>query len=224
MGRWTSLIDELVAGTWHSPLTGKCLPPVPFGVLAIEEDLTGREAELVASAGLAPPFVVVTDENTHGAMGARVARALAAVGPVREITLEHPHCDTATINSLAAQIDEGESVVAVGSGTINDTCKYATFQAGRPYVVFATAASMNGYASSTASVSLENGLKISLPAQAPRGLFVDLSVCAAAPAYLAAAGFGDCLCRTVAQIDWWMSHRLFGTPYFWEPYVIEIPD
>jgi glycerol-1-phosphate dehydrogenase [NAD(P)+] len=83
---------------------------------------------------------------------------------------------------------------------------------------------MNGYTSLTASITLDSGLKVSLPAQAPAGFFVDLEVCAAAPAYLNAAGFGDCLCRSVAQVDWWMSHRLLGSAYYHEPYIIEIPD
>jgi glycerol-1-phosphate dehydrogenase [NAD(P)+] len=45
-------------------------------------------------------------------------------------------------------------------------------------------------------------------------------VIAAAPPRMAAAGFGDCLCSSVARIDWWMSHRLFGTFYREEPYLI----
>ncbi|MBT7801669.1 MAG: iron-containing alcohol dehydrogenase, partial [Tateyamaria sp.] len=105
-----------------------------------------------------------------------------------------------------------------------DLTKFATFQNDRRYCVFATAGSMNGYTSLTASITLDSGLKVSLPAQAPTGFFVDLEVCAAAPAYLNAAGFGDCLCRSVAQVDWWMSHRLLGSAYYHEPYVIEIPD
>jgi len=83
---------------------------------------------------------------------------------------------------------------------------------------------MNGYTSSTASMNLESGLKVSLSAHAPAGFFVDLEVSAAAPAHLAAAGFGDCLCRSVAQIDWWMSHRVLGTDYFKEPYFIQMAD
>jgi glycerol-1-phosphate dehydrogenase [NAD(P)+] len=83
---------------------------------------------------------------------------------------------------------------------------------------------MNGYTSSTASITLDSGLKVSLPAQNPAGFFVDLEVCAAAPAWLNAAGFGDSLCRSVAQIDMWMSHRVLETMYKHEPYLIEIPD
>ena len=90
--------------------------------------------------------------------------------------------------------------------------------------MFATAASMNGYTSSTASLTLDSGLKVSLPSHTPAGFFVDLKVSAAAPPYLAASGFADCLARSVAQTDWWMSHRLLGTAYFQEPYTIQAAD
>ena len=221
---WTALIEDLVEGRWLNPLNGRVHPRLPFGRIAIEEDLAGREAELVGSVGLEPPYIVVSDTNTHRAMGARIAGALAARGPVREIVLEDPHCDMATVVALEARLPGAGSVVAVGSGTVNDLTKFATHRQGRPYCVFATAPSMNGYGSVTASVTLESGLKVSLPAQMPLGVFIDLTVCAQAPAFLRAAGFGDSLCRSVAQVDWWMSHRLLGTVYRHEPYIIEIPE
>jgi glycerol-1-phosphate dehydrogenase [NAD(P)+] len=222
--RWTSLIDEICNGTWVSPLNGKRFPPAPYDTIVMEESLAGKEAALVSSLGFSSPFVVVSDTNTHPALGERIARALSALGDITEIILDHPHADMASVRDLARRLDGFSSIIAVGSGTINDLTKFAAFQNGKPYCVFATAGSMNGYTSQTASITLDSGLKISLPAQVPLGFFVDLSVCASAPAYLNAAGFGDCLCRSVAQVDWWMSHRLLDTAYFHEPYVIEIPD
>jgi glycerol-1-phosphate dehydrogenase [NAD(P)+] len=65
---------------------------------------------------------------------------------------------------------------------------------------------------------------VSLSSHTPAGFFVDLKVSAAAPPHLAASGFGDCLARSVAQIDWWMSHRVLGTAYFQEPYAIQAAD
>ena len=47
---------------------------------------------------------------------------------------------------------------------------------------------------------------------------------AAAPTYLIASGFGDCLVRSVAQFDWWLSHRLLGTFYTELPFNLEIED
>ena len=220
---WTELIDEICDGTWFSPLTGHRYPAAPYRIV-FSESLAGREADLVTDLGFAGPFAVVCDRATHRAMGERVAQALRTRGEVTEIVLDAPHADMAAVRDLTERLAAFPSAVAVGSGTINDLTKYATLQNGRPYCVFGTAGSMNGYTSSTASITLDSGLKVSLPAQNPAGFFVDLEVCAAAPAYLNAAGFGDCLCRSVAQIDWWMSHRMFGTMYRHEPYVIEIPD
>jgi len=126
--------------------------------------------------------------------------------------------------ALARRLEGAEAIVAVGSGTINDLTKYVTAQDGRAYCVFGTAASMDGYASTTASMGLESGLKISLPAHSPKGVFLDLGVLSAAPPRMNAAGFGDCLCTSVARIDWWMSHRLFGGFYDDAPYLIGAPD
>src|SRR6185369_6500513 len=78
--------------------------------------------------------------------------------------------------------------------------------------------------STTASITLANGLKVSKPAHAPKGVFIDLGVNAAAPTYLIASGFGDCLVRSVAQFDWWLSHRLLDTFYTELPFDLEVPD
>jgi len=223
-GSWTDLIDEFCQGTWVNPLTGS-RPQAGFATrIVIEESLAGRDAEQVQSIGFAPPYTVVSDPRTHGVLGERIARALAETGGVDEIILDRPHADMPTVRNLTERLDPERSVVAVGSGTVNDLVKYVTYCQQQRYCVFATAGSMNGYTSSTASIMLDTGLKVSKPAQLPAGFFVDLEVCAAAPPWLNAAGFGDSLCRSTAQIDWWMSHRLLGTSYRHEPYLLEIPD
>eukprot|EP01037_Dinobryon_pediforme_P010652 gene10652-10723_t len=220
---WTKLIDDIVDGRWTNPETG-LTATVPYESIVFDVSLEGREVDLVRSMRLGSSFAVVCDAATYEAMGRRVATAVAALGPVRTVVLDHPHADLATVKMLKEKLVGVEGVIAVGSGTINDLCKYVTFQDGRRYCVFGTAGSMNGYTSTTASMTLDSGLKVSLPAHAPRGFFVDLSVSARAPAYLNAAGFGDCLARSVAQVDWWMSHRLLGTDYKQIPFLIQDVD
>ncbi|KJC54146.1 3-dehydroquinate synthase [Bradyrhizobium sp. LTSPM299] len=220
---WTALIDDMVAGRWTNPVTGAQVK-VPYDSIVIEDSLEGREAELVASLKLGHRLALVADQATYEAMGARVAKALRELGSVETIVLDRPHADMAEVRSLTERLRGFDSVVAVGSGTVNDLCKYVTGLDGRRYCVFATAASMNGYTSSTASLTLDSGLKVSLPSHTPAGFFVDLKVSAAAPPYLAASGYADCLARSVAQTDWWMSHRLLGTAYFQEPYTIQAAD
>ena len=223
MDRWTELIDDLVAGRWYNPET-QSLAKVPFESIVIEPSLAGQEVDLVQSIGLEGNLLMIADPTTYEALGKRIEEAFRARGNLQVLILEHPHADLSDVEKLRGKIASFDGALAVGSGTINDLTKHATMLNGQRYAVFATAGSMNGYTSTTASMRLSSGLKISLPSQAPAGFFVDLEVSAAAPPYLAASGFGDCLCRSVAQIDWWLSHRLLGTAYHQSPYLIQEKD
>jgi glycerol-1-phosphate dehydrogenase [NAD(P)+] len=222
--RWNALIDDVVAGRWVDPATGQPAS-LPFEAILLTETTEGREADLVAPLKLGKRLAVVSDTNTVDVMGRRVAKALRSLGSVDEIVIPADlSCDEATIAMVRDETRHADGVVAVGAGVLNDSCKYATFLDGKPYAVFGTAASMNGYGASTASVTLASGLKTSLPSHAPRGIFLDLRVSAEAPTWLSAAGLGDSLCRSTAQVDWWASHRLFGTFYSSTPYALQEAD
>jgi len=224
MTDWNSLIREVVAGQWKDPATNRPAS-VPYEAIRIEEDLDSGEADMVAPLKLGRRLAVVSDVNTHEAMGRRVARHLRGLATIDEVVLPGGlECDEPAVALVQEKTRHADALIAVGSGVLSDTCKYASFRDGRRYAVFGTAASMNGYASLTASLTLANGYKTSLSAHAPRGIFHDLKVSAAAPHWLSAAGLGDSLCRPTAQIDWWASHRLFGTFYSGVPYTLIAGD
>src|SRR5437660_675318 len=128
-----------------------------------------------------------------------------------------------TAASVRPAGSQADAVVAVGSGTINDLCKYTAAQDGKPYAVFATAPSMNGYTSQNAAITV-GGHKKSLPAAGPAGVFMDLAVLSAAPTRMIRAGLGDSLCRSTAQADWLLSHCLLGTPYRRAPFALLAED
>jgi glycerol-1-phosphate dehydrogenase [NAD(P)+] len=215
---WNSLIREVISGEWRDPETGKKCD-VPFETIRIEESLDGGAADLVAPLKIGRRLAVISDVNTHEAMGRRVAKELKGWASVDEIVFPgDTHCDEPTIELMKEKTRHCEGCVVVGSGSLSDTVKYATFKDGRRYASFATAASMNGYGAGTASVTLANGYKTSVPAHAPRGVFIDLSVSAAAPHWLSAAGLGDSLCRPTAQVEWWAAHRLLDTSYAQTPF------
>lgn len=196
--------------------------PIPLVDIVIEPTLTGRSLELVQRAGLAGRrLMVVCDANTHAALANRLAHELGL--PATELlVLPAPHADHATVDHINAH--QYEALIAVGSGTLNDLCKYAAFLQQKPYIVFPTAPSMNGYISANASITSANGLKTSQKAQLPKAVFCDLGVIANAPLRLIQSGLGDSLCRPTAQADWLLSHLLLGTAYdplpftFLEPY------
>jgi glycerol-1-phosphate dehydrogenase [NAD(P)+] len=216
-------IHGLIDGRWPDPDGG---PPlgVATRAVAIERSLAGDEADLVRGLGLGPTFAVVSDPATREVMGTRVERALASLGTVVPVVLAtRPHADAATAAAIGHASAGADVLVAVGSGTINDLCKHAAAEAGKPYVVFATAPSMNGYTSANAAITV-NGHKKSLTSRPAQGVFMDLEVLAAAPVRMIAAGLGDSLCRTTAQADWLMSNLVRETGYRRAPFVLLASD
>lgn len=205
------MIGELLAGRLRDPQNGECLT-VPVRRVVIEKSLAQSEADLIAGLDLPAPFAVVSDYNTHEALGRRVEAALAGRGVISIRLPGRPHPDEQTAARVMAAGAKAGSYIAVGSGTINDLTKFSAAQQGKRCAVFATAPSMNGYTSVNVAITM-GGHKKSLPAVAPEGVFCDLSVLAAAPVRLIRAGFGDAICRSTAQADWYMAHRLRGSAY-----------
>lgn len=216
-------LGQLLRGEWPDPDGG---PPIgiPVRSVAIERSLSGLEADLVVSLRFGRRIAVVSDATTRSVLGERVERALAGVAAIVPVVLEgQPHADSRTVEIVRRACAHADALVAVGSGTINDLCKYAAAKDRKPYAVFATAPSMNGYASKNAAITID-GHKMSLPAVSPAGVFMDLAVLSAAPARMIRAGLGDSLCRSTAQADWLLSHHLLGTAYRRAPFVLLAHD
>lgn len=208
-------IAALLAGTYADPDGG---PPLrcEARAIAIADTLVDREVELVDALDLGDrrtTLGVISDVDTAVALGERVERALASRYAIRRACLpRRPHADVETIDRLVAMLAPGvDAIVAVGSGTINDLAKMVALRLDVPQLVFATAPSMNGYTSVSASIT-ERGFKRSVRARTPIAVFVDLGVFAAAPLRLVRAGLGDSACRPTAQSDWLLATALVDPP------------
>jgi len=216
-------IARLLAGTCADPDGGPDLAVATRRVV-IAPSLADDLPACLDGLPLGRKLAVVSDQTTHRVLGAAVERGLAGHWSVAGIRFEEsPHADEETVAKLVEATQDAEALVAVGSGTINDICKYASTRAGKPYVAFATAPSMNGYVSTSAAITV-HGHKKSLPAQAPLAVFLDLAVMAAAPPRMIRSGLGDSLCRSTAQADWLLAHQLLGQPYRTMPFVLLADD
>lgn len=176
-------------------------------VLEIERGIRHRVAPVFGLLFGTAPVLVVADENTFAAAGKDVWDGLQRAGcecsnpfifDEPDLVADFRHVTTLQ-QRLAAQAEV--IPVAVGSGTINDLTKLAAHQVGRPYMVVATAASMDGYAAYGASIT-RNGFKRSISCSAPVGILGDLDVLESAPAAMNAAGYADLLAKSVAGADW----------------------
>jgi glycerol-1-phosphate dehydrogenase [NAD(P)+] len=210
-------IRALLAGTYPDP-DGPGTLAVPTRAVVIAAGVAAEAASLVAPLDLGRRLVVVSDATTHGILGAAVERALGALGEIAGVVLPTGgHADVAAVDDVRQASRRADGLVAVGSGSLNDIVKHAAARDGKPYAVFGTAPSMNGYTSVTAAITVA-GLKQSLPAVAARGVFLDLDVLARAPVRLIRAGLGDSLCRPTAQADWLLAHLLHGQSYREAPF------
>jgi glycerol-1-phosphate dehydrogenase [NAD(P)+] len=155
--------------------------------------------------------LVVSDAHTLEACGWTL-NTIPFVHASHHHFAQPPHADMETAEMLASLALSHQSIIALGSGTINDLCKYAAHLASIPYVIIATAPSMNGYAAPNASLRVD-GYKQSVTASVPRAVLYDRDILAAAPSRLIASGIGDTLCRSTVVRDAWLSHCLLGTPF-----------
>ncbi len=162
------------------------------------------------------PVLAVMDVNTREAAGDRVVGELRAAGADAEaLVFEQSsglEASLAAVERVRAALSDGRVPVAVGSGVITDVVRYAAHQLDRDFVSVPTAASMDGYASSVAPLQLD-GVKVTYPARAPRAIFADPRVIAAAPPELTRAGLGDLLGKATARVDWLAAHLLYGEPF-----------
>lgn len=213
------MLDRLITGKLRDPDSGGMLVP-PLKHIVLARGLGRAAVSLVAPLSFGNSLAVVMDPDTRRVLGAQVAASLGTAYVVQEIVLSSsPHPDMGAVNGVIAQSGKADALIAIGSGSVNDITKYAAHLTGRPYAVFGTAPSMNGYTSVSAAIT-ENGLKKSLPATLPKGVFLDLDVMAAAPRRLIASGFGDSLARATAQTDWLMAHLVLGKPYRETPFML----
>ncbi|MEM9220970.1 MAG: iron-containing alcohol dehydrogenase [Pseudomonadota bacterium] len=222
MERAGGVIDELLNGTWADPSDGQRYG-IPVEDIAIAPSLAGEEAALVRARHNGKRLTVVHDPFTRKALGSRVLDALKADGgSVEEFVWANPRCTTDGVHELSEATAGAEALVAVGSGTVSDSAKYATYLDGREYSVFATSP-MNAYTTPTASVS-SGGMKTSITCHSAKGVFFDLEVLGKCPQRLVSAAFADVICRTTAQCDWLLSHLLFETAYVDVPYKLMAVD
>ena len=105
-----------------------------------------------------------------------------------------------------------DGVLAIGTGSIHDTCRLATARQNVLLCLFATAPSMDGFASYSAPI-VNGNFKITYPAKCPEVIIADTKILAQAPLELKCAGFGDMLSKYVALIDWQVSNLITGEPY-----------
>ena len=161
-------------------------------------------------------LLVVADRNTWEAAGSCTVSVLEAAGfPVDTFVYQ----DTALVPEeraigrlTVAAGPDFDAVIGVGSGTLNDLCKYISYKMGLDYFVVGSAPSMDGFSSNVAAM-ITNQLKTTYEVHTPKGVIGDVDVLRNAPMPMIAAGVGDILGKYVCLTDWKISHLVQGEYY-----------
>lgn len=161
-------------------------------------------------------ILIVADENTYSAAGEKVEDILSGKAIKRVIfsgkTVLIP--DEVAIERVRDDLDGADLILGIGSGVIQDLCKYVSFFSKIPYIIVATAPSMDGYASDGAAMIL-GGMKETVKAGLPKAIVADTEVLKDAPMEMIKAGYGDIIGKFSALCDWKLSTEI-NREYFCE--------
>jgi len=131
--------------------------------------------------------------------------SLLADRPLKKVVYERDGLlvpDEEAIEQMQACLTtKTDLILGVGSGVIQDLCKYVSFQNSLPYMIVATAPSMDGYASKGAAMIL-NRMKVTVTAHVPNAILADVNILAQAPMDMIRSGYGDILGKFSCLNDW----------------------
>lgn len=198
---------------------------VPIREMVFESDAILRLPQYLEHAGAKRehPLLVVVDEFPLKRKGVElkplVGELLKQAGwnPTTVVLKPHHgeplHTDQIQIQNVRDRLASGAAVLAIGSGTVTDVAKHASFLFGQenrihiPLVIAPTANSVSAYTSNTASVDV-GGVKKTLNSRYLDVLVCDIETLASAPRTATVAGVGDILVAFGSFADWYLAARV----------------
>ncbi len=171
--------------------------------------------DLLKRFGCTKAFMV-SDKNTYAAAGKQVEQLVKDSGCGLTSCIfseDFVVPDERSLGELLnAYCNDCDFIIAVGTGTINDMCKYFSYKLKLSYMIVATAPSMDGFASNGAAMIIKN-MKVTFEAQVPKAIVADVDILCKAPQDMVSAGLADLLGKYTSLCDWKLSHLINGEYY-----------
>ncbi len=182
-------------------------------MVKIESGLVNRVGEALVEANFPKNLLFVADNNSLR-VSAGIVESLENNGFILKKIIYNNmmYARIESVNELKALCSDIDGIISVGTGSLNDICRVTSFDMGKRFAIFATAPSMDGFASDTAPI-IENNFKVSWKAEQPEVILADTKILAESPVELKAAGFGDMVAKYIGLCDWRISNVLTGEYY-----------
>lgn len=179
----------------------------------IIKDNAIRELASIIEKNSYKSIYIAADENTWKAGGKltlkSIEQAARGTDKRREIKItkhifkdEKLIADEASIAKLLVHApSEGDLVIGIGTGTINDLCKLISKRLKIDYAIVVTAPSMDGFATGISILAL-NHVKMLIDTKQPDYIICDLRIMCKAPKHMIGAGVAVILGNYVTLTDW----------------------
>ncbi len=186
----------------------------------IEKGAINRLKEITA------PFnnlLIVADQNTYAVAGEKVSLNLnqkikgQVIFSGEKVVIPNEE----SIERIENAVSGIDLIVGIGSGVIQDLCKYVSFDKKIPYIIVATAPSMDGYASNGAAM-ITKGMKVTYTVGLPYAIIGDVDVLKDAPMDMIKSGYGDIIGKYSSLNDWKLA-RAVNDEYFCD-YVYSVTE
>ncbi len=157
-------------------------------------------------------ILLVADTNTYRVCGENVRMLLgdrlekALIYKSRGYLVPNEDAIKQLMDSVSEKTD---LIIGIGSGVIQDLCKYVSFLSKVPYFIIATAPSMDGYASDGAAMIINN-MKVSFSSRVADTIICDIDILKNAPMDMIKSGYGDIIGKFSSLNDWKLSHLVNG--------------
>ena len=156
-------------------------------------------------------LLIVADQNTYKVAGESVENNIIGkrfnkvIFSGDSVLIPNEQAIERVENSLG----DTDLIIGIGSGVIQDLCKYVSSDKKIPYIIVATAPSMDGYASDGAAM-ITGGMKVTYKATVPLAIIGEPKVLKTAPFDMIQAGYGDIIGKYSALNDWELSKVVNG--------------
>ena len=181
----------------------------------IENDAISELPNVLNDKTCKKPFII-SGKNTFNAVGNKIINVLEKAQIAYSAFVYEKSPVTPTEETLGRALMHYDfscdSIIAVGSGVINDTAKFLAKATNNELILVATAASMDGFLSATSSMD-RDALKVSIPTDFAHTIIGDLDVLSECPSCLLQAGIGDMIAKYVSLVEWRVSHLITGEYY-----------
>ncbi len=184
----------------------------PIHNILIEEGALSKLPKVIKEAGCTEPFLLY-DSTTYSITGKHIESLLTdscIPFSYHRLAESEPVPDEKTIGDVMIHYNpSSDLIIAVGSGTLNDICRFISYKLKLPYIIVATAPSMDGFASGVTPLIVHH-MKTTYEAHTPIAILGDVNLLKEAPGRMIAAGVGDILGKYNALCDWSIAQLILG--------------